>query len=85
MSNVADNGNVQPFDSAFAFTNGEDIDKPLRRVLVLAVTGIQNIAVRVLGETMRRSRRAVSNNECVNSHRLNVAGRVAQRFSFGDG
>ena len=72
MEDVAYHGYRQPRNPAEVLTDGEDIQKPLGGVLVWAIPGVDHGTAKVLGQKMRSSRRAVTDDYGVDSHGLDV-------------
>ena len=54
MRDVADDRHVEPFEAAFAFADGEDVDQPLGRMFVLAIARVDDMAVGALSEAYNR-------------------------------
>ena len=53
-------------------SDGERIEQRLRRMLVGAIASIDDVSGRALGKVVRSTRRAVSNDEDVRMHGLEV-------------
>ena len=84
MGDVADQADGQPLDAALDAADGEDVEQPLRRMFVGAVAGVDDAAVQVLGEQVRRARHGMAHHHHVDAHRLDVLGRVDERLALAD-
>ena len=62
----------------------EQVEQPLRRMLVRAVAGVDHVRLDALGEELRRARRAVADDDHVDPHRLEIARRVDERLALRD-
>ena len=60
----------------------EHVEQPLRRMLVRAVAGVDDVRLDALGEELRRARRAVADHDHVDPHRLEIARRVDERLAL---
>ena len=65
--------------------DGEHIEQGLGGVLAGAIAGIEDHRIHALGKKMRSSRRFMPNHNHIGFHRLDILGRVFQRFPFGNG
>jgi hypothetical protein len=77
-------GQVEVLVAAKASRDGEDVEQPLRGVLVLPVAGVDHAAGNRLGELVRRAAEVVPHDDHVDAHRLDVAGGVAERLALVD-
>ncbi len=84
MRKVADNGNLQPIEMAELLPDGVEVKYSLRRVLMLAVSGVDNDSVRVLRDSLWGARKACPTHEHVDVHRVNGLDRICQALAFDD-
>ncbi len=85
MRDIADDRDFQAFKRAEALTNGEDVEKSLGRVLVGAVSCVDDgAAFETFGEELRNAGADVSHDDGVDSHRLDVFSGVDDRFTLSD-
>lgn len=64
--------------------NREDIQQSLCRVLVRAVSGVDHSSLEMFREQVRSSRTAMSHDNKVDSHRLNVPRGIDEGLTFGN-
>ncbi len=84
MGDVADQADGQSLNLALDPANGEDVEQTLRRVFVGAVAGINDAAIQVIGQQVRRSGHRVANDHDVHTHRFDVLGRVDEGFPLAN-
>ena len=80
--NIADDGDIEAFDFSEFLADGEDVEKALGRMLVRAVAGVDDAGVEPLGEELRGTRGAVSEDDDVGAEGLEIEGGVLERFAF---
>src|SRR5262249_50409285 len=84
VGNVADQGDGQALDTALELADGEDVEQALRRVFVGAVAGIDDAAIEVLRQQMRRAGHRMEDHGDVDAKGLDVLGRVDERLALAD-
>lgn len=62
----------------------EDVQQSLCRVLVRAVSSVDHASLEMLREQVRSSRTAMSHDNKVDAHCLNVPGRIDEGLAFRD-
>ena len=78
MKNVAADGNVETMNRFLPPADGQGIKQRLGRVFVVAVTGIDDRAVDLVGEKTDSSRVGMAHNQKVRTHGVERQGRVDQ-------
>ena len=73
---------LRPSSSLEVIAQREHVEQTLRRMLVRAVAGVDDVRLDALGEELRRARRAVANDDHVDAHRLEIARRVDERLAL---
>ena len=84
MQDVADDRDLQSFDSSFVFTNRERVEQRLRRMLVRAVAGVDDRRRTHAREMLRRAGHRMTNDDAIGRHRFEVSRGVEQSLAFGD-
>src|SRR5262249_5555592 len=84
MRDVADEADRQPLHAAFDPANGEDVEEPLRWMLVRPVSGVDDAAMKMLGQKMRRAGRGMAHRHHVDAHRFDVLRRIDERLALTD-
>ena len=84
VQDVADDRDLQTFDSSFVFTNRERVEQRLRRMLVRAVAGVDDRRRTHAREMLRRAGHRMTNDDAIGRHRFEVARGVQQSLAFGD-
>jgi hypothetical protein len=82
VEHVADDRHVQPLDRAELLLEGKEVEQRLRRVLVLAVTGVDHVRVRAGRDQLRRTDLGVSDDDDVRLVRAERDRGVLQRFAL---
>ena len=82
VENVAQNGDVEPFDLPFPFANGKRVEQGLRGMFMGAVAGVDDAGVEETRKKMGRARRAVANEHDVRVQGLEVSGGVLERLAL---
>jgi len=72
VKDVAENRHVQPGDFFFVLTNGERVEQRLRRMFVRAVAGVDDAGVDDARKKMRRTARAVADDDEVGVERFQI-------------
>lgn len=85
VSDIADDRDFQSLKGTETLTNGESVEKSLRRMLVRAVSRVDDGAsLKALGEELRNAWADVSDDDGVDPHRLDVLRCVDDRFPLSD-
>src|SRR5688572_4876253 len=84
VQDVANDRDLQSFDSSFVFTNRERVEQGLSRMLVRAVAGVDDRRGAHAREMLRRTGHRVTNDDAIRRHRFEVARSVEQSLAFGD-
>ena len=83
MLDVAADHDLEAVDAILVIANRQQIEQSLRRMRVIAVSGVQNRRLaRVRGESRRRAVFLVAHDECVAVHRLECGQRVFEAFAL---
>ena len=82
VQHVADDADLDALEPLEVIAQREHVEQPLRRMLVRAVAGVDDVRLDALGEELRRARRAVANHDHVDPHRLEIPRRVDQRLAL---
>ena len=84
MSDVADQADGQPFESALDLPNGEDVEQALRRMFVGAVAGVDDAALQMLGQAEWCPGDGMADDHDVDAHRLDVLGGVDEGLALAE-
>ena len=80
VRNISDDGDLQPFEALLLTADREDIEERLGRMLMNSIPCIDHAAFEHPGELIGRPRTAVADHDDIDSHSLDVAGRVIERL-----
>ena len=80
--NVPDDRDIEAFDPAEFFADGEDVEQALGGMLVGAVSGVDDARVEAFGEELRGARRAVAEDDNVRPESLEVEGGVFEGLTL---
>ena len=83
MGDVTDQGDGQAGKRATLLTDRQNVQQPLRWMLVGTVAGIENGAIEPIGQHVRGAGRSVANDDRIDVHRFDVLGRVDERLPLG--
>ena len=84
MQHVAHETDLEAFDLAMLVTNREEIEQRLGGMLVLAVSGVDDVRRDPIAEELGGPGRGMADHHHVDPHRLEVARRVHQRLALRD-
>src|SRR2546430_10318914 len=79
VEDVAREADLEALDAAVLVADGEQVEQPLRGVLVLAVARVDHVGANPIAEELRGAGRRVTDHDHVDPHRLEVLGRVDER------
>ena len=82
VQDVAQDGDVQIFEGAFAIADGKRIEERLRGMLVRAVAGVDHRNFEARSHKMWRAGGAVAHHDAVGFHGFEGADGIKQRFAF---
>ena len=84
MGDVSDQADGQSLQPILDSPNGEDVEQSLSGMLVGAVAGIDDTALQMLCQEMRRAGHGVADHYAVDAHRFDVLGGVNEALAFGE-
>jgi hypothetical protein len=85
MRDVPADRDDEPFEATLALLHHERVEQRLGRMLVRAVTGVDDAGVlEALGEERRRTGARMAHDDRVGPHGLDVLGGVEERLALGD-
>ena len=82
VKNVADNRDLQPFESFFVAQNRVSIEQRLRGMFVQSISGIDDRHIDVLRHHVRRARVGMPNDDDIGADRAHRVSRIEQRFAL---
>ncbi len=82
MLNIAEDGDVEIVDSAFAIADGESVKEALRGMLVGTVASVNNGDIEMVGDEVGGAARGVAHDEAVRLHGVEGVYGVEERFAF---
>ena len=85
VQHVADEADLEAFDLAVLVTNREQVEQRLRRMLVLAVSRIDDVGRDAIAKEFGGPGGGVTDHDHIDPHRFEIARRVDQRFPLRHG
>ena len=82
VPNVSDQRYRQSLQHSTMLADREDIQQRLRRMLVRAVARVKDWRIEMAGQQMRRTGCTVPDDNLIDAHRFDVAGRVNECFTL---
>src|SRR5579859_595156 len=82
VRNVAEDGDIEVFDGAFAVTNGERVEEALRGMLVHAVAGVDDGNLEMAGDEIRGAGRRVAHDQAVRLHGVQRMNGIQEGLAF---
>ena len=82
MGDITTNRHRETLDAALCPTDGQGIQKRLRRVFVPPIARIQNRAIHLLRQKVDRARRPVPHHQKIGVHRVQRHRRINQRLAL---
>src|SRR5207247_9720239 len=82
VKDVASESGLEALDAAVLVAYGEQVEQPLRGVLVLAVARVDDVGADAIPEELRGAGRRVTDHDHGDPHRLEVLGRIDEGLAF---
>jgi len=80
VEHVADDAHLDSLELAEIVAQRQEVEQPLRRMLVRAVSRVDHVRVDSLGEELRGARRAVADHDHVDAQASRFPRRVDERL-----
>ena len=82
MQDIAADRHDQPGNLALLLPDGQRIEQPLRRVLMLPVARVEHRAIDFVGDQLHRAAALVADHDRIGVHRVQRHRRIDQRFAL---
>ena len=84
MQDVAEDGDLEAFEMPLVLLDREEVQEPLRRMRVGAVTGVDDDRAHDARGVLRRALCLVAHDDGIDAHRLDRVERIAQALALDD-